>query len=45
MPSKVTFQVVYSSSSDDNHSEKELEVSELLRRYSSNLYNESVRGI
>ncbi|KAK2557626.1 Centrosomal protein of 104 kDa [Acropora cervicornis] len=25
MPSKVTFQVVYSSSSDDNHSEKELE--------------------
>lgn len=32
MPSKVTFQVVYSSSSEDNHSEKELEVSELLRR-------------
>ena len=26
MPSKVPFQVVYSSSSDDNHGEKELEV-------------------
>ena len=26
MPSKVPFQVVYSSSSDDNHREKELEV-------------------
>ena len=26
MPSKVPFQVVYSSSADDNHREKELEV-------------------
>ena len=26
MPSKVPFQVVYSSSADDNHQEKELEV-------------------
>ena len=30
MPSKVSFQVVYSSSADDNHREKELEVQWLI---------------